>query len=201
MAIITLPDIRGYLDQLSELGDAKEAIADAILNQIIPRAEAIVLRELGPAYVFGTYPAASQKRIYHSGGSALNLPPHDTTTGITAVRYGASDATVMAATDYYYDNGALYVAGSLGYGPAQWPQWAPGVYFVTGKWGFGPAPDDVKEVCLEVAVNLWRGKDRGMWTEVVGAETTGLRFTGGLTKTQKDILRNVKRAYAGVEIA
>jgi hypothetical protein len=53
-------------------------------------------------------------------------------------------------------------------------------------------------VCLELAVNIWRGKDRGMWTETIGVDGEGgLRFTGGMTSQQRSILRAAKYNASG----
>jgi hypothetical protein len=55
----------------------------------------------------------------------------------------------------------------------------------------------VKEVALEIAVNIWRSKDKGLWTDIIGVESGGggIRFIGGLTNQQKAILDAVKAQY------
>lgn len=202
MAIITLAELKEYLTQLEQMPDADErdAAYSTLEDSIIPRAEDIVQKELG--VTFSAYGSPSTKAIYSDGGRAIYLPPHQAGS-VSAVRAGDATATPIDASAYVYDAGtsALYVVGTGPYRPSYLPRWSAGLYTVTATWGVGPAPDAVKEVCLELAVNLWRGKDRGMWTEVVGGETAQLRFTGGLTKAQRDILRNVRRAYYPARVA
>jgi hypothetical protein len=47
-----------------------------------------------------------------------------------------------------------------------------------------------------VAVNIWRSKDRGLYSEIQGAEDGGsVRYIGGLTTTQHMMVLNITRRY------
>jgi hypothetical protein len=54
-------------------------------------------------------------------------------------------------------------------------------------------PDQVVEVVLELAVNIWRSRDKGGFSEMVGVEGGGaIRAVSGLTKQQQATLENVR---------
>ena len=100
-----------------------------------------------------------------------------------------------AITDYEerWDAGSGYLWREAG--------WAGLRYTVTAQWGLGRPTPAITELTLEVAVNLWRGKDRGMFQEIQGSPTSGatIRFIGGLTKEQKDLIaKERKRLTDGV---
>ena len=53
--------------------------------------------------------------------------------------------------------------------------------------------DQAVEVVLELAVNIWRSRDKGGFSEVVGAEGGGaIRAVAGLTKQQQATLENLR---------
>jgi hypothetical protein len=188
MSYATVEELRAYLTQVNT------TTADTTLLQaVLDRATDIIDKALG--FSFAAYPAASAKVIAHAGGSTLNLPAHQ--VGTVTVVADNSGSTVLSTTYAEDATGDLYfTTNNYPYGTSLQglPLWSPGRYTVTAVWGYGPTPpESIVQVCLEVAVNIWRGKDRGMWTEVVGVEGSGgLRFTGGLTNQQRSILAAVR---------
>lgn len=202
MAIVTVADVHQYLEQLAQLTGEPANAADATLTAIIPRAEDMVQKAVG--LTFGAYTSATVKSVLTDATSLLTLPPHQAGS-VTVVNAGGS---VISPTTYAEDDdGHLYLITDTSWYGYFSPrrntiEWGSGRYLITANWGIGPAPDSVKQVCLEVAVNLWRGKDRGMWADTIGVDGSGgLRFTGGLTPAQAQILKNVRRAYIPFRMA
>ena len=177
------------------MGQVPQPGAMATVENIVKRASAMVERFLG--FTFAEYPGSpSTLVVAHSGGSVLYLPAHEAGS-ITAVTDNVG-STVLSTAYAEDHNGNLYfTVNNYPYGATGAPLglFAPGRYTVTAKWGYGPTvPEDVVEVVLELAVNIWRGKDRGMWTDYVGVQGSGeLLFTGGLTNQQRAILTQVRR--------
>lgn len=51
----------------------------------------------------------------------------------------------------------------------------------------------VNQLCLELAVNYWRQKDRGMWSPTSGVEGEGaITYTGVLTAKQESLIRQIR---------
>jgi hypothetical protein len=196
MAIITADDIYEYLDQKPD-----DPVEELVIEKIANRASSIVEQALYPVEFTAWAGSATQKVIESDGTSVLRLPPYKADS-ITAVRYGAADSTALTASSYRIDGQSIYLAGAYGYLPYRYPLWSPGLYYVTAIWGYGPAPDAVVQVALEVAINIERSKEKGLYTEVIGVDGGGgLRFVGGLTRQQRGILADFKRRYAGVGVA
>lgn len=182
-------ELQEYLDQTQGKPEVRGP-----LIRIIARACSIIDEYLN--FGFADYPTtASDVTVYSYGDPVMRLPAHQLGS-ITAVKDAAGNT--IASTSY-----SESADGSLQYGGVQafgWPYaniavggWPPGRYVVTAKWGYGPAPDAIKEVALELAVNIWRGKDRGLWTDVIGVEGQGgLRYTGMINNQQRAILDRVK---------
>jgi hypothetical protein len=193
-AYVTHTDIRLYLDKV-----ASGAGVDTLLDTIGTRATAIVDRALG--FSFAAYPGSASDSIAFGGGTPiLYLPPHQqgSVTTITPEGGTAIDDTTwteQADGSIYLDSAYapwLQPYASMRYGPG----WGFYRYTVAAKWGYGPVPEDVKEVALEIAVNIWRSKDKGLWTDVIGVEGGGgIRFIGGLTNQQKAIIDAVRAQY------
>ena len=72
---------------------------------------------------------------------------------------------------------------------------------MTARWGYGPAPDEIEQVTLELAVNMWRSKDKGGFTDVVGVEGQGsIRAVAHLTSGQKAVLEAWAAPIRGLAI-
>ena len=64
-----------------------------------------------------------------------------------------------------------------------------------------PAPPSVEQVALELAVNMWRQRDRGGWSASSGVDGEGaLQYTGVLTDKQMRLLRQVRLRLAGATV-
>lgn len=55
------------------------------------------------------------------------------------------------------------------------------------------ASPTVNQVCLELAVNMWRGRDRGLWAASSGVEAEGgLQYVGMFTPQQLRMLGQIR---------
>lgn len=184
----TVALLREYLDQV----EVTTATTTALTN-ILARASATVrsyLRALlaAPMFDFAVYGAASTKIVTAYGGNTLIIPAHQSAS-VTLVEYEATTnpTTWSTIADEWYelDGGPLYRAYSWGwnYSPATMR------YRVTAVWGYGDVPAEIEQITLELAVNIWRSKDKGGFTEVIGAEGGGaIRAISGLPKHQREAL-------------
>jgi hypothetical protein len=56
-----------------------------------------------------------------------------------------------------------------------------------------PTPPSVEQVTLELAVNMWRSVDRGLWSPSSGVDGEGaLPYPGVLTEKQMGMLRQIR---------
>lgn len=176
----------GYLHQLDITEPSVETKALAVLE----RAESIVDGILG--YHYEAY-ANGQKTVRAQRGEYFTLPAHDI-------------GSVTAVTDMYdvtldewqeLENGMLLFTNAYGY----LGNWGGAFWKVTADWGYGPVPPDVKEVTLEIAVNIWQSAEAGKFTDVVGASDGGAAgYEKELTAQQRMILKNAIRANTPLAI-
>ena len=76
--------------------------------------------------------------------------------------------------------------------------WRAGRYAATAQWGYGAAPTAVVAVTCELAVNGWRGRDRGLFSDVVGVDGGGaVGYNRALTNRQRFVLEQVRFQYLG----
>ena len=191
MAYATTAQLRVYLPQV-----AAGAGIDAMLQAVLDRAYDIVNLALG--FTFAAAGIAAAKDVMAQGGRYLELPAH-TLGSVTVVAEVDSKGTLSESTiDLvgYWDeleDGRLYKDD--GWEPGEW-------YRVTAPWGYGVAPAAIVEVELELAVNLWRSKDRGMFSDVIGTEGGGaVGYSRALTNQQRMIIDAVRARTLGVVIA
>lgn len=180
---ITAADMRQYLPQVPV-----DAANTALLDAIAVRATATVNSALG--FVFAGY-AVGSRVVRSYGTDYLHLPPHQIGS-VTAVVVGSY---TIPASDYSEQpDGSLYRTTTS----YTWPWgairgWGNSVYTVTASYGYGPVPEDIQQVTLEVAVNIWRSKDKGGFSETVGVEGAGaIRVVSGLTRQQQAVIDAVK---------
>lgn len=186
MSYATVSAIQTYLPQVEQ-----SAANVRLLQSCLDRATSIVrdaMRAIlaDPSFDYAAYGAASTKIIRGHVGSYLTLPPHQNGT-VTLVEYqsGTNPATYSTLADQYLAEGTqLYRSGG-------WSHFDR--YRITAVWGYGPTvPDSVAQVVLELAVNMWRGKDKAMWTDTIGVDGQGsVKYTGGMTNLQTQVLENV----------
>lgn len=188
---------------------------DALLQQCLDDATGLIDPILQPIRFLG-YTAPEARLVPGVGGDTLYLPPHQPGS-VSAVALGGAAVSGWSALPsepdlpiehLYRPAGWAHTAPSrtwddvLRRAPLGWPytrddlafvDGVHGGYAVTARWGWGDPPQAVVELCKELAVNIWRGRDRGMFTEVIGAEGGAmLRYTGALNKSQQVILQGVK---------
>jgi hypothetical protein len=184
MAYATVAELREtYLPQVAAgLG------ADAILQTFLDEATDVVERQLGFKFA-GYAEAASVRKFLSDGGVWLRLPYYQAGSLTALARDGA------AITDYEADPAShIYLWRADG--------WARGRYTATAKWGYGEPPPTVVGVVCQLAVNLWRGRDRGLFSDVVGVEGGGaVGYTRSLTNYQRMALADVRAEYAGPGVA
>ncbi len=188
MAYATVAELRRILTQV-----AGGATNDALLQDALDDATSIVDGELG--FSFATYPdTATAKDIRAVGGEYLYLPNYEAASvSAVAIVYsrGETGETTEAVTGYLADEDVrpyrLWRAGG----------WPAGLWYrVTAKWGNGEAPDAIKRVVLEVAVNLWGSEGSRQISDVVGVEGGGaVGYNRAWTNRQREILANTRRQY------
>lgn len=197
-AYATRADLYQYLQQLRDAADTPE---DDLVDAILDRATSIIDGVLG--FHFAGYAAsASTKQIVSYGAPVLDLPPHQAGS-VASVTYGSD--TIDGAYWTETDAGALAIVDSVTW---QWfprrsvwdiARWQVGIYSVSAQWGYGDPPASIVQVCLELAVNIWRSKDKGMFTDTIGVDGSGgVQYIGGLTNLQKQIVQNERARIVGV---
>lgn len=200
----SVDDLRVYLEQLAS--DVSEPGNDEALTDVLTRATAIINSAIAAglgkqSFAFADYGAATTKIVNGYGGEYLTLPPHEIGS-VTLVEY-LSSVSPNVYTELDADYWTEEEDGRLWYPNGQMHGWF-GVmrYRVTAIWGYGPAPADIEQTCLEIAVNIWRSKDAGGFTTVVGVEGGGSyqRFVGGLTKQQQMVIDNFCDRYREIAI-
>lgn len=135
-----------------------------------------------PTFDWVAWPSATTKIVTGVLGEYLYLPPHQAGS-VSLVEYMSTTnpANYTAIADQWLEeDGRLWRAAG----------WLPQRYRVTAVWGYGPTvPAQAVEVVLELAVNIWRSRDKGGFTEMVGVEGGGaIRAVAGLTKQQQATL-------------
>ena len=191
MAYATVEEAIAYLSkQLPNKPDNNE-----LLTAILDRATSIVDECLEFGFAdWGATPTV--KALYPDGTGFLSLPPHKAGS-VSLIGIGGGTVDPL---QYTVDDKERYVVG-LG---VCWPR---GRVDVTAIWGYGPPPPAVVEVVLELSVNIWRQKDRGLFTDTIGVDSAGVGNSGGvfglvgtLTKIQRTIIEAVKRRYTTTNI-
>jgi hypothetical protein len=168
--------------------------ADALLQDCLDRATSTIrnaMRSLlaDPTFDYSAYGAASTKIVIGTANEYLTLPAYQLASA-TLVEYQSgsnpSSYTALAANQWEAGaDGRLYRAGG-------WSNSAR--YRVTAVWGYGPTPPDaIEQLALELAVNVWRSRDKGGFTEMVGVDGSGaVRQVAGLNAQQRMILENMR---------
>ena len=187
MSLITKADVYQYLDQLTV-----SAENDALLDAVIPRAEDIIAEYLG--YTWSAYDSVASTMIVTGSSTPwLSLPPHQPGTVTLVTLEGQTSAYT---TDYTEQpDGTLYLNNSLPYGRSGW---YPYRYSVTAKWGYGAVPESLKEVAIELTVNIIREKDKGMFSDVIGVDGANgvtVGYQRAFTNRQLAILNIYRRKF------
>ncbi len=199
----TVAQLSQYLKQTSLTAENFD-----LFQTVLDRATAIVDEALGFAAVGGAFGAfstgtgaISTEDVRAEGSEWLILPAHQQAS-VSAVSEvyskGSTSETTHTVTDWVEEArpvspiARLYRGG--GWGDGAW-------YRVSAVWGFGPAPASIAEVTLEIAVNLWRSKDAGRFSAVVGVEGGGaVGYEKALTPQQQIVIDKVaaRLGFGGV---
>lgn len=185
-----------YITQhyLTQIGDEH----DATLQAMIDNASRIVTDLLAPVVFADDWASASALLVRHSGAERLYLPAHKTGTVATVTRLDDS----LVQSDYTAETGDLYGTVEVNRALYRRQGWARGRYSITAQWGYGAAPASVKEVLAEMVVNIWRAKDSGNFSDVVGIEgANAVGYSKALTALQKQTLGTLRtRMLGGVRL-
>lgn len=181
--LVTKEDVKLYLDQITD------TTHDDLLDTICVRVEDIVKWKMG--FIFDDYTDETTKIVHGSGTSWLVLPPHEAGSITSLVSEGSTSEITGWVED---EDGHLFLTPSGAWGRAGYPS----RYTVTANWGYGDWPEAVKEVAVEIAVNIFRERDKGAFSDVIGVEGNGAIAVGyakALTGRQKMILDMIRRKY------
>lgn len=161
---------------------------NSLLQSCLDRATETVRGQLrallaDPTFDWTAWPSATTKIVTGVPGEHLYLPPHQAAS-VALVEYMSTTNPVgytAIADQWLEEDGRIWRAAG----------WLSGQrYRVTAVWGYGPTvPAQAVEVVLELAVNTWRSRDKGGFSEVVGVEGGGaIRAVAVLTKQQQATL-------------
>ena len=164
----TMDNLKSYLNQLNQAGGSSE-ISPTTLANILERATSIIrtavrneLRD--PIFDFSASTVLAPRSLNAGYGVFFPLPPH-----VVGSVSSVLDSAGMPVTAYVEQlapprYGDLRHTGDLwsDVSPAGWA----GRYTVMAQWGYGPVPPSFTELCLEIAVDIWRKKDAGFFPEI-----------------------------------
>jgi hypothetical protein len=186
MSYATLDQLREYLPTAP-----KTTETDALLQRVLQRATSIIDLYLG--FSFAGY-AEEARRVGAGYGPFLSLPPHEPES-VTEVAPARDPETPVDPSEWdELSDGTLW-RSATGYNPNPW---GSDRYIVTAAWGYGDPPEAVTEVCLELAVNIYRSRDAGRFSDVVGVAGGGaVGYERALTAQQKLILERVRARFHG----
>lgn len=187
MAYATVEELKRYLEQIKE-----DVTLDTLtlLQEVLDRATSIIDGELG--FSFDGYTPGT-RTVYGWDTDTLWLPPHEvgsvtavaTAPGGTAITGWVESSDGRVYRESYYNPESDLILS-----------WGRSRYAVTANWGYGDPPASITQVCLELAVNMWRARDKGLWTDVIGVEGAGgIRYIGGLTNQQRGIIEAARKPY------
>jgi len=167
------------------------ATNDALLTQMLETATAFVNDALG--FAFTGYLAVAAARMfwrdasrlwlhvpYYEAGTLTGLICHETAIATTAYEIEADDHTAL-----FYEWG-----------------WRAGRYTATAKWGYGGAPESIVKVTMQMAADLWAGRDVRSQANVAGVEGPGqVTVQRAFTWQQYTTIQAVRRAYGQTGMA
>ncbi len=192
-------DLANNAALLTASGATIEPATDVLLEDCVNRATDTIRQAMrralaDPTFDFTNWQPESTRVVRSYGGWYLGLPPHQPGS-VSLIEYesGSNPASYASLADEWLtEDSALYRAGG----------WGSQRYRVTAVWGYGPdVPQAIEQITLELAVNIWRSRDKGGFTELVGAEGGGaVRVVAGLTKQHEATIRNVAEQLMGVAI-
>ncbi len=186
MAYATVAQLREYLPDVPD-----DAETESLLQTVLERATAIVDAELGFQFAPYDYVAESKDVYAGAGGKWLYLPAHmpESVTAVDLISSRGLDGESTEAVTEYVESDRYRLYLDSGWLPRRW-------YRVTAVWGYGAVPEEIVEVTLEVAVNIWRGRDAMNWSTELGASGGGATpYRRALTWAQRSIIERVKGQF------
>ena len=188
----TVSDFRAMMTQIPGGSET-----DALITTYLERATAKIDGELG--FAFAAFGATATDKDFRTRtwSQYLTLPAY-LAGSITHIYQLSGKGTLsestseILATEYdVLTEGAAN--GERLYRDAGWPA---GWYRVTCKWGCGLPPDDIIQVCLEKAINLYIGGQGGQFSDVVGVDGGGaVGYNRAWTNDQRSVLANIRLRY------
>lgn len=170
---------------------------DTLIQECLDDATSMIDLELG--FTWADYDTVATARPVLGYGTAyLLLPPHQIGS-VTEVRRGTPTDTLVPSSDYTEQttDGSLYMSTATGF-PYGQSYWQPGLYSVTAKWGHGPVLSALAKVCVELAINMYKERDRGMYSDVIGVDTSGgvtVGYARAFTNSQQRTLDQIRAKY------
>ena len=166
MNYATINELREYLKQLETSAETILPTADAIIGRATAIIRTAIRNELrDPTFDFTAETPPASARLINAGyGVFLTLPPH-IIGSLASIVKASSGLTITAYFQHTappnYGNVRL-LGDPWGTSPALWM----GFYSVSAAWGYGVVPANITELCLEIAVDIWRKKDAGFFAEI-----------------------------------
>jgi hypothetical protein len=174
---------------------------DRLLESILDRATGVVrdsLRALlaDPAFDYAAFGAPSTAIVLGVSSVYLRIPGH-AAGSVTLVEWEIAGVppgyTALVPGEW-----TEQADGSL-YRPAGWV--GRQRYRVTAAWGYGAPPPAIVEVVLEQAVNEWRSRDKGGFSETVNVDGQGaVRVVSGLNTLQMQTLIAVRNQLIAIGV-
>lgn len=198
---VTFVDIAPYLDQV----DMADPDTQNFINTLGVRATAQIDRKL--EFSFQGYAEAAPKVAFGTGSPWLKIQPHkagtvatvtpetDTTTVLTGWVEDEDGSLFLSSPELMLLYPYFYLKNPYSYEPG----WAARRFLVTAQYGYGDPPEDIKEVAVELAVNMWKEKDRGMFSNAIGVQGDGgqmlVGYQGAFTARQKMVIQQVRSQF------
>lgn len=192
MALVTRDDVKLRLNQIEDTAEY-----DTLLDAICTEIEDTIVLYLG--FSFDGYADDSTAVVIGGGTPWLILPPHEAGT-ITTITVTGSTTEITGWTEQ--PDGSLYLDNYYPLGGYGWHQ---NRFTVTGNFGYGEWPESLKRVAVEMAVNAFKERDKGHFSDVVGVEGAGgdvaVGYRGAWLKSHKAVMDLIKRKFRGLQIA
>lgn len=186
----SVTEIRQYLSQVPS-----GAANDALLQDCLDRATAMIDGELGFAFAAFGATAASKDFCSRVASQYLELPAYQAGS-ITSVYELSAKGTTYESTDEVLATEYDILDDVIRPRLYRYEGWPAGWYRVTAIWGYGPAPAEIVQVCLEKAVNLYLGAQGGQFSDVVGIEGGGaVGYNRAWTNAQRRVMENMRARF------
>ena len=168
------------------------ATNDALLLQMLDTATAFVNDALG--FAFTGYAVAAKRKFQHDAARTwLRLPYYQAGTLTTLGRCASTDSTTNA---YDYDSDDYEIEAddhTMLYADGGWPA---GRYEATAAWGYGTAPESIVKITMQLAADLWAGRDVRSQSNAAGVEGPGqVTVQRAFTWQQYQTIQTVRRQY------